>query len=199
MFERYTESARRALFFARYEVSQLGAVSIEAEHLLLGVMREAKGIVGRILSEAHVSPDEVRRDVEGRSLFHEKVSTSVEIPFAESARRVLNFAAEEADQLKHGYIGTEHLLLGLLRDKESPAAAILEARGLHLDATRSAVLRIAGEPSEGSGLVTDVVTEIDQLKEMVDQLATLPPGGERSAVAQQIRNRLDALKRYFGR
>src|SRR3954465_5149425 len=134
MFERYTESARRALFFARYEVSEVGAVSIEAEHLLLGLLRETKGLVARILAESHVTAAEVRADIERHSPFHEKVSTSVEIPFAASMRRALNFAAEEADQLKQGYIGPEHLLLGLLRDKDSPARSILETRGLHLDA-----------------------------------------------------------------
>ena len=198
MFERYTESARRALFFARYEVSQLGAVSIEAEHLLLGVTREAKGIVAQILSEAEVAGDDIRRDVETQSRFREKISTSVEIPFAESAHRALHFAAEEADQLKHGYIGPEHLLLGILRDKDSPAAAILHRRGLRLDGVRAAVARHAAEPTPDRAAFSDVSAEIDRLKDAIDKLAAMSADSvEGDVLAARIRERLETLKRYF--
>ena len=84
MFERYTESARRALFFARYEVSQLGAATIEAEHLLLGVSRAASGVVARVLSDADLSTETLHREIAGRSAFGERISTSVEIPFSHS-------------------------------------------------------------------------------------------------------------------
>src|SRR5215203_2395940 len=200
MFERYTESARRTLFFARYEVSQLGAASIEAEHLLLGIARETKGLVARILAESRVMADEVRAEVERRSSLHEKISTSVEIPFADSARRALNFAAEEADQMKHGYIGPEHLLLGLLRDKDSLASSILEARGLQLDAVRAQVLRMNAGMSETRAAHSPAVEEIDRLKQLVERLAGTTAGtDERKTLAQQIREGLDGLKRYFGR
>jgi ATP-dependent Clp protease ATP-binding subunit ClpC len=72
MFERYTERARRALFFARYEASQLGSISIETEHLLLGVLREGQGVTGRIFGRAHVSFDRIRREIEERVNFHER-------------------------------------------------------------------------------------------------------------------------------
>ena len=112
MFERYTERARRVLFFARYEASQLGSVSIETEHLLLGLIREGKGLTSRIFARSHLSLENIRKEIEGRTVFREKVSTSVEIPFSVETKRVLEFAAEEADRLLHNYIGTEHLLLG---------------------------------------------------------------------------------------
>ena len=114
MFERYTERARRVLFFARYEASQLGSITIETEHLLLGLIREGKGLTSRIFARAHLSLESIRKEVEGRSVFHEKVSTSIEIPFSIETKRVLQFAADEATQLTHNYIGTEHLLLGIL-------------------------------------------------------------------------------------
>src|SRR5678810_1458327 len=119
MFERYTERARRVLFFARYEASQLGSISIETEHLLLGLIREGKGLTSRIFARSHLSLENIRKDIEGRTVFREKVSTSVEIPFSADTKRVLQFAAEEADRLLHTYIGTEHLLLGILREAVS--------------------------------------------------------------------------------
>ena len=117
MFERYTERARRVLFFARYEASQLGSISIETEHLLLGLIREGKGLTSRIFARSHLSLENIRKEIEGRTVFREKVSTSVEIPFSAETKRVLQFAAEEADRLLHNYIGTEHLLLGILREE----------------------------------------------------------------------------------
>src|ERR671928_25158 len=112
MFERYTERARRVLFFARYEASQLGSISIETEHLLLGLIREGKGLTSRIFARSHLSLENIRKEIEGRTVFREKVSTSVEIPFSAETKRVLQFAAEEADRLLHNYIGTEHTLVG---------------------------------------------------------------------------------------
>src|SRR2546430_9271180 len=79
MFERYTERARRVLFFARYEASQLGSISIETEHLLLGLIREGKGLTSRIFARSHLSLENIRKEIEGRTVFREKVSTSVEI------------------------------------------------------------------------------------------------------------------------
>src|SRR6266852_5114402 len=129
MFERYTERARRVLFFARYEASQLGSISIETEHLLLGLIREGKGLTSRIFARSHLSLENIRKEIEGRTVFREKVSTSVEIPFSAETKRVLQFAAEEADRLLHNYIGTEHLLLGILREERSVAASILLENG----------------------------------------------------------------------
>src|SRR6185369_7926441 len=125
MFERYTERARRVLFFARYEATQMGSTSIETEHLLLGLIREGKGLTSRIFARSHLSLDSIRKEIEGRTVFREKVATSVDIPFSADTKRVLQFAAEEADRLLHTYIGTEHLLLGILREERSVAASIL--------------------------------------------------------------------------
>jgi len=145
MFERYTERARRVLFFARYEASQLGSISIETEHLLLGLIREGKGLTSRIFQRSHLSLDAIRKDIEGRTVFREKVSTSVEIPFSGETKRVLQYAAEEADRLLHNYIGTEHLLLGLLREERSVAASILMEKGMRLHAVREDIVQLLNE------------------------------------------------------
>src|SRR5918911_947832 len=123
MFERYTEKARRVIFFARYEASQFGAPAIEPEHLLLGLMREDKTLTARFLARAQ---------------------TSVELPLAPETKRVLAFAHEESDRLQHRHIGTEHLLLGLLREERSMAAEILYERGLRLPTVREEVARATG-------------------------------------------------------
>ncbi len=150
MFERYTERARRVLFFARYEASQLGSVSIETEHLLLGLIREGKGLTSKIFARSHVALEHIRKDIEGRTVFREKVSTSVEIPFSAETKRALQNAAEEADRLLHNYIGTEHLLLGILREERSVAAAILMEKGMRLGSVRDDVVALLNEKTPGT-------------------------------------------------
>ncbi|HYN06814.1 MAG TPA: ATP-dependent Clp protease ATP-binding subunit [Vicinamibacterales bacterium] len=145
MFERYTERARRVLFFARYEATQLGSTSIETEHLLLGLIREGKGLTSRIFARSHLSLESIRKEIEGRTIFREKVSTSVEIPFSAETKRVLQFAAEEADRLLHTYIGTEHLLLGILREERSVAASILYEKGMRLASVREDIVQLLNE------------------------------------------------------
>src|SRR4051812_39528374 len=145
MFERYTERARRVLFFARYEASQLGSISIETEHLLLGLIREGKGLTSRIFARSHLSLESIRKEIEGRTVFREKVSTSVEIPFSAETKRVLQYAAEEADRLLHNYIGTEHLLLGILREERSVAATILMEKGMRLNTVREDIVALLNE------------------------------------------------------
>jgi len=145
MFERYTERARRVLFFARYEASQLGSISIETEHLLLGLIREGKGLTSRIFSRSHLSLENIRKEIEGRTVLGEKVSTSVEIPFSTGTKRVLYHASGESERLLHNYIGTEHLLLGLLHEDKSVAAVILHEKGVRLNAVREDVVQLLNE------------------------------------------------------
>ena len=135
MFERYTEKARRVIFFARYEASQFGASQIEAEHVLLGLMREDKHLCARFFRPGDI--DAIREGVKGRTILHDRISTSVDLPLSVEAKRVLAFAAEESERLGHRHIGTEHLLLGLLREENSIAAEILYERGLRLSDIRN--------------------------------------------------------------
>jgi ATP-dependent Clp protease ATP-binding subunit ClpC len=144
MFERYTEKARRVIFFARYEASQFGAPAIEPEHLLLGLMREDKTLTGRFFPRAQITIESIRREIEGRTLLRERIPTSVELPLAQETKRVLHYSHEESDRLQHRHIGTEHLLLGLLREERSMAAQILFERGLRLAAVRDEIARQSG-------------------------------------------------------
>jgi ATP-dependent Clp protease ATP-binding subunit ClpC len=135
MFERYTEKARRVIFFARYEASQFGSPFIETEHLLLGILREDKALTNRFL-RSHGSVESIRKQIEGRTTVGERMSTSVDLPLNNESKRVLAYAAEEAERLAHRHIGTEHLLLGLLREENCFAAQILKERGLRLSQVR---------------------------------------------------------------
>ncbi len=144
MFERYTEKARRVIFFARYEASQYGSPYIETEHLLLGLMREDKALANRFL-RSHGSIKSIRKEIESRITIRERISTSVEVPLSQECKRILNFAAEEAERLGHKHVGTEHLLLGILREEKCFGAEILSERGLRLSSLREELTRNAGE------------------------------------------------------
>src|SRR5881409_2902048 len=148
MFERYTEKARRVIFFARYEASQFGSPYIETEHLLLGLLREDKALTNRFLRSPHASIESIRKQIEGRTTVREKVSTSVDLPLSQECKRVLTYAAEEAERLAHKHIGTEHLLLGLLREEKSFAAEILHERGLRLSTLREELARSSQEKAQ---------------------------------------------------
>jgi ATP-dependent Clp protease ATP-binding subunit ClpC len=135
MFERYTEKARRVIFFSRYEASQFGAASIEAEHILLGTVREDRSLVERFFPSP-AALETIRREVKGHLEKNSGVSLTVDLPLSIEAKQALTFAAEEAERFGHRHIGTEHLLLGLLRVENSIAAEILGRLGLRLEATR---------------------------------------------------------------
>ena len=144
MFERYTEKARRVIFFARYEASQFGSPYIETEHLLLGLLREDKTLANRFL-RSHAAVESIRKQIEGHTTIREKVSTSVDLPLSHECKRVLAYGAEEAERLSHKHIGTEHLLLGLLREEKCFAAEILHERGLRLSTIREELQRSQSE------------------------------------------------------
>src|SRR5688500_13284730 len=141
MFERYTERARRVLFFARYEASQLGSMSIETEHLLLGLIREGKGLTSRIFARSHLSLENIRIAIEGLTVLREKVSPYLEIPLSAETKRELQAAAEDADRLLHTCLGTEHVLLGILREERSDSAAILMEKGMRLHTVREDIVQ----------------------------------------------------------
>jgi ATP-dependent Clp protease ATP-binding subunit ClpC len=147
MFERYTEKARRVVFFARYEASQFGSPYIETEHLLLGLLREDKALAHRFLKSSP-SFESIRKRIEEHTTIREKVSTSVDLPLSNENKRVLAYAAEEADRLTQKHIGTEHLLLGLLREEKCFGAELLRERGVTLSRVREELAR--GSAQDGS-------------------------------------------------
>ena len=129
MFERFTEKARRVIFFARYEASQYGSPYIETEHLLLGLLREDKVLAKWFLGDVNAER-EIRSEIEKNITSRKRISTSVEVPLTAESKKVLMMAAEEADRIGLRHVGTEHLLLGLLPLEDSLAAKILQARGV---------------------------------------------------------------------
>src|SRR5215467_8184201 len=135
MFERYTEKARRVIFFARYEASQFASPFIESEHMLLGLVREDKVLAHRFLRGTDF--ESMRNQIEARSPAKGKPTpTSVDLPLSNECKRALAFAAEEAERLAHKHIGTEHLLLGLLREEQSFAAELLRGHNVQLEVMR---------------------------------------------------------------
>jgi len=145
MFERYTEKARRVIFFARYEALQYGSQVISPEHILLGLMREDKTLSARYFPFRNsLSVETVRREVEERIILRERIPQSAELHLSAETKKILALAAEESRKLKNRHIGPEHLLLGVLREEKSIAAEILFGYGLRLQDVRDEVARQSG-------------------------------------------------------
>jgi len=147
MFERYTEKGRRVVFFARYEASQFGSLSIEPEHILLGLLREDRQLIAHFFPEPAAAVESMRKEIERRLPRNEMVSASVDLPLSPGVKRALNSADDEHKRLQHRNIGTGHLLLGILRERESIAAKVLEGHGLKLDKVREEI-RVTYQQSE---------------------------------------------------
>ncbi len=131
MFERYTEKARRVIFFARYEASQYGSKYIDTEHILLGLLREDRTLARRMLGpEADLG--QIRVEIEKSTTKGTRISTSVEVPLSQDAKKILQLASDQAEQLNHAYVGTEHIALGILMMPDSAAGRILIERGVTL-------------------------------------------------------------------
>ncbi len=140
MFERYIEKARRAIFFARFHASQSDSPCIETEHLLLGLLREDKALAHRLLHSS-AAVESICKQIESHTTLREKVSMSVDLPLSHECKRVLAYGAEEAERLNRKHIGTEQLILGLLREEKCFAADILHQRGLRLSQVREEIAR----------------------------------------------------------
>ena len=189
MFERYTEKARRTIFYARYESSQFGSPYIETEHLLLGLLRENKALTTRYLPSS-TTVESIRKQIEDHTMVREKIATSVDLPLSNDCKRVLAYAAEEAHLLKHDHIGTEHLLLGLLREEKCFAAQILTERGLHLPAVREEIQRAMHESAQNPQ-ATPLDTRItERLTELGITLPAPPAAGGNYLSAKRVRNML---------
>jgi len=145
MFERFTEKARRVIFFARYEASQYGIMSIETEHLLLGLMREDKALIWKFLRE-NGGVESMRLEIESQITRGERLSTAIEIPISAECKRILKKASEEAERLGSKYVGTEHILLGIFHEHNCLAARLLYRRGLTLDRFREELVRPSDDP-----------------------------------------------------
>jgi ATP-dependent Clp protease ATP-binding subunit ClpC len=146
MFERFTERARQVIVLAQEEARNLKHNYIGTEHLLLGLLREADGVAARVLGSLEVSLEEVRGEV-ARIVGEGEHESQGQIPFTPRAKKVLELALREALSLGHNYIGTEHILLGLVRESEGVAARILNDLEVDADRVRQEVMRVLAGPS----------------------------------------------------
>jgi ATP-dependent Clp protease ATP-binding subunit ClpC len=147
MFERFTEGARQAVVQARQESRALNHGYIGPEHLLLAVVHEHHGMAARALTDMGITEDRVREQLD-LALAPGQTSPSGHIPFTPEAKQSLELSLREALQLGDSYIGTEHILLGLIRQDESPAAHALQELGADLDRTREQVIRLSPRKAE---------------------------------------------------
>src|SRR4051794_12320146 len=145
MFEKYNEKARRALFFARYEASKLGSRVIESEHILLGILREGEETVNEIFRRFQVKTEDIRREIEGERVFVERISSTAELPLSEESKKILAYASHEAESMLHATVGSEHLLIGILRVEGCLAMRILAQHGLDVYSVREELMSLVKE------------------------------------------------------
>jgi len=145
VFERFTERARRVIILAREEAGRFRHDFVGTEHILLGLIRDGEGIATAVLQRLGLRLETVKAEVERALAGFPKTLTFGEVPFTPQAKRVLELSIEEARQLGHNYIGTEHLLLGLMKEGQSIAAKILESLGARLDEVRQETLALLGD------------------------------------------------------
>jgi Clp amino terminal domain, pathogenicity island component len=158
MFERYTEKARRVIFFARYEASQYGSSVIDTEHILLGLLREDQPLMRYL--QLDLAP-EIRDEIDKSVRRGERVSTSVEMPLSADSKTILQLAAEEAYRLADRHVETQHILLGILRVEKSLAANLLLAKGAKIEAIRERIARrppasvaASNKPADATSIVS---------------------------------------------
>jgi len=161
MFERYTEVARRVIFFARYEASVFGSPYIETEHLLLGLLREDRSLRNRLPAGA---ADEIRKRIEERVPQPIKPSaTSVDLPLSQDCKRALACAAEESEALRSKVIDCCHLLLGVLHLETSTAAVLLREFGIGYAAYRAVVAEPPTPPPPPTGPLGKAAVDLGHL------------------------------------
>ncbi len=160
MFEKFNEHARRSLFFARYEASRAQSHAIGTEHLLLGLLREADDALVEIFERLDLGVQELREELVGEMVPVQRAGSSPDLPLTDETKRALAYAVHEADGMGHQYVGTEHLVIGLMRIEDSLAARYLAEHGLDLYRLREEVQRYTRELElEASAQATPNLTE----------------------------------------
>ncbi|MDA0375131.1 MAG: ATP-dependent Clp protease ATP-binding subunit [Planctomycetota bacterium] len=144
MFDRFTDRAKKVMSFARQEAQKFNHEYIGTEHILLGLVQEGSGVAANVLKNMNIDLEKVRHEVEKIVKTGPSMVTMGQLPFTPRAKKVLELSMEEASQLNHNYIGTEHLLLGLIKENEGIAAQVLMNLGVKLDEVREEVLEFLG-------------------------------------------------------
>jgi ATP-dependent Clp protease ATP-binding subunit ClpC len=177
MFERFTEKAIKVIMLAQEEARRLGHNFVGTEQILLGLIGEGTGVAAKVLKSMGVNLKDARIEVE-KIIGRGSGFVAVEIPFTPRAKRVLELSLEEARQLGHNYIGTEHLLLGLIREGEGVAARVLENLGVDLSKVRTQVIRMLGETAEVSAGGSNGRTKTPTLDEFGSNLTQMAADGK---------------------
>ena len=177
MFERFTEKAIKVIMLAQEEARRLGHNFVGTEQILLGLIGEGTGVAAKVLKSMGVNLKDARIEVE-KIIGRGSGFVAVEIPFTPRAKRVLELSLEEARQLGHNYIGTEHLLLGLIREGEGVAARVLENLGVDLSKVRTQVIRMLGETAEVSTTPGGGRTKTPTLDEFGSNLTQMAAEGK---------------------
>lgn len=149
MFDRFTDRAKKVMSFARQEAMKFNHEYIGTEHVLLGLVQEGSGVAANVLKNMSIDLEKIRHEVEKIVKTGPSMVTMGQLPFTPRAKKVLELSLEEASQLSHNYIGTEHLLLGLIRENEGIAAQVLMNLGIKLDEVREEVLEFLGASERG--------------------------------------------------
>ncbi|MFK7741084.1 MAG: ATP-dependent Clp protease ATP-binding subunit [Planctomycetota bacterium] len=149
MFDRFTDRAKKVMSFARQEAMKFNHEYIGTEHILLGLVQEGSGVAANVLKNMSIDLEKIRHEVEKIVKTGPSMVTMGQLPFTPRAKKVLELSLEEASQLSHNYIGTEHLLLGLIRENEGIAAQVLMNLGVKLDEVREEVLEFLGASESG--------------------------------------------------
>ncbi|MGH9363090.1 MAG: Clp protease N-terminal domain-containing protein, partial [Thermoanaerobaculia bacterium] len=144
MFDRFTDRARKVMALARKEAQRFNHDFIGTEHILLGLIQEGSGVAANVLKNLGVEINKIRSEIEKNVQSGPSMVTMGQLPFTPRAKKVLELSMEEANELGHNYIGTEHLLLGLLRENDGVAAQVLLDLGLKLEEVRNEVLELLG-------------------------------------------------------
>ena len=198
MFERFTEKAIKVIMLAQEEARRLGHNFVGTEQILLGLIGEGTGVAAKVLKSMGVNLKDARVEVE-KIIGRGSGFVAVEIPFTPRAKRVLELSLEEARQLGHNYIGTEHLLLGLIREGEGVAARVLENLGVDLAKVRTQVIRMLGETAEvTSGGGSKGSTKTPTLDEFGTNLTQLAAEGKLDPVVGR-QNEIERVIQILGR
>src|SRR4028118_2328892 len=150
MWQRFTERARRVILLGQEEAGKMGSGHVGTEHLLLGLVSESEGVASQVLQKMGVGLQKVRSEIALEVEASGETSSGTEPKLTPKAKRVLELAADEARRMRHNYIGTEHLLLALLREKDGLAATVLRRLGLNLEKARAQVMEYLGPESPQS-------------------------------------------------
>jgi DNA-directed RNA polymerase subunit RPC12/RpoP len=165
-FDKFTERARRVLQFAQEEAQRFQHNYIGTEHLLLGLIREGEGVAAKVLVESGIDLEKVRRAVED-IIGQGDRPVYGEVGLTPRAKKVVELAVDEARRLNHHYVGTEHLLLGLLREGEGIGAGVLESSGLKLEEVRASVLRVLNEQKRPMHVCSFCEKRRDQVQRLI--------------------------------